>query len=282
MIPMPFLINTILIVLLVSVAVLIAFLIQLYPGKRCKSSKEKIPNVFYAHRGLWDIDIPENSMSAFANAVNKSFGIELDLQLTKDGEVVVFHDDDVKRMCGVDKKICDMLLSEVQELQLLGTEEKIPLLTQVLALVDGKVPLIIELKCRTFDVQPLCNATATILDNYKGIFCIESFNPFAISWFRKYRPAIIRGQLADAFLHRRETRSFMYFILHNMLLNIATEPDFIAYNTKNKNALAFRLVKLFHPTLVGWTIRSQEELNQNKNVFDRFIFEGFIPDTNKS
>ena len=251
-------------------------LVFIYPGKRSQKSREKIPDVFYSHRGLWDKDKPENSILSFSHAVECGYGIELDLQLTKDSQVVVFHDDNVKRMCGVDKNICDMTLNEVKDLLLLETGEKIPLFSEVLELVGGKVPLIIELKCATAAaVLPLCEKAFSILDSYEGVYCIESFNPLALLWCKKNRLVIIRGQLADAFLRKPETRSLMYFVLHNMLFNILTKPDFIAYNTQNKNALAFRLVKIFRPTTIGWTIRSQEEINHKH--FDRFIFERFVP-----
>lgn len=276
---MPYPYNLILPLILPSTFIFVLFLICIAPGKRSRKSKEFIPNVFYAHRGLWDDEKPENSMSAFANAVDKGFGIELDLHHTKDGNVIVFHDDDAKRMCGVDRNIRDMTLSEMQELRLLDTGEKVPLFSEVLALVDGKVPLIIELKAATVKIAyPLCESVAAILDGYNGVYCIESFNPLVLLWFKKHRPKIIRGQLADAFMRKPETRTFMYFAMHYMMFNLLTKPDFIAYNVQNTDALAFRYVRLFRPTTAGWTIRSQAELNKGKKIFDRFIFEGFIPE----
>lgn len=277
---MPYIsIDTILWTAAILLFATVLYLAAIYPGKRSRTSKKAIPNVFYAHRGLWDDEKPENSMPAFLNATEHGFGIEIDLHLTKDEYVVAFHDDDTKRMCGVDKDICDLTLSEIQQLRLLDTNENIPLLSEVLTLVDGKVPLIIELKCATVAMaRPLCERVAAILDNYDGIYCIESFNPLVLLWCKKNRPSIIRGQLADAFLRKCETCTPMYFVLQHMLFNILTKPDFIAYNAQNSNALAFRIIKLFRPTTIAWTIRTQDELNECKRVFDRFIFECFMPD----
>lgn len=273
------LINIAVVILCSFVFVALLFLLLMAPGRRSRRGKTQLPDVIYAHRGLFGGKVPENSLLAFTLAIAKGYGIELDVQLTRDGVAVVFHDDNAQRVCGADKNICDMTMPEVEQLRLSGSSEKIPLFTEVLSLVDGKVPLIIELKCpKASMAQPLCEAVSKILDSYGGGYCIESFNPIALIWYKKQRPDIIRGQLSDAFMRKRETRSAMYFVLHNMLFNIAARPDFIAYNIHGADTLAFRAVKsLYCPALVGWTIRSQKELDSAYAIFDRMIFEGFIP-----
>jgi len=273
--------DTFLYIIAALLFIFLLYLVAINPGKRSRGAKKIIPNVYYAHRGLWDKDKPENSFPAFKSAIENGFGIELDLQMTKDNHVVVFHDDDAKRMCGVDKMINSITLEEVQSLRLNNTDEKIPLLSDVLEQIGGRVPIIIEIKYASAkSVKPLCERVVALLDDYSGFYCMQSFNPLVLKWYKKHRPDIIRGQLTDAFMRKPDTQTIMYFALHYMVFNILTKPDYIAYNAKNADALPFRLVRLFRPTTIAWTIRSPEEIN--KKYFDRFIFECFVPDSNIS
>ena len=123
----------------------------------------------FAHRGLWNERAPENSLSAFELAARAGYGIELDIQLSKDEKVVVFHDTSLKRMCGVERKVCDLTLAELKTLTLGKTECRIPTLVEVLELIDGRVPLLIELKGEDLDTT-LCGHAAKILDEYRGVF----------------------------------------------------------------------------------------------------------------
>ena len=161
-----------------------------------------------AHRGFFDNanGIPENSMIAFERAIENSYIIELDVHLLKDGKIVVFHDDNLGRMTGVDKKIKDCTYEDIKNLRLLKTNEKIPLFEDVLRLVDGRVAILIELK---YDVKVglLEQKILPMLHKYTGKYAVQSFNPMTIMWFRKNAPQIIRGQLAIVFL-----KSKMYYI----------------------------------------------------------------------
>lgn len=142
-------------------------------------------NRYYAHRGFHDKEIPENSMKSFELAVKYDYGIELDVHLSKDEIPVVFHDHSLKRMCKIDKNINDLTYEELQVLRLKNSNETIPRLADVLKLVDGKVPLIVELKARAKDdFNLLSEKTAEVLDKYQGSYCIESFNPFVLFWFK--------------------------------------------------------------------------------------------------
>ena len=131
-----------------------------------------------AHRGFFDNKkgIPENSMLAFQRAIDNDYTIELDVHILKDGKVIVFHDDNLKRMTGEDKLIKDCDYEEIEKLRLLGTNQKIPLFEEVLSLVDGKVALLIELK---YDVKVgrLEKELIKILKNYKGKYAVQSFSP---------------------------------------------------------------------------------------------------------
>ena len=198
----------------------------------------------YAHRGLHGGDLPENSLPAFCAAVACGFGIELDVQLSADGEVMVFHDESLLRMTGVDSSLYAKTKEELSALRLAGTEEKIPTLREVLALVDGKVPLLVEIKS-DHAVLDVCAKTAEILDEYTGAYMIESFHPFAVNWFRKNRPHVVRGQLsANLFWHGKAALSL--FVVENMLFNFLARPDFIAYDYHYKNSYSFLLCRFFH------------------------------------
>ena len=158
-----------------------------------------MPKVYYAHRGLYDniSDAPENSLAAFQKAVDAGYGIELDVQMTADGKVVVVHDFNLKRISGVDKEIDQCTYEELQEYPIYGSDQRVPLFEDVLKAVDGKVPLIVELKYK--EGSKICEKAQEILNSYTGIYCIESFHPQVLVWYRKNYPHICRGQLSMNF-----------------------------------------------------------------------------------
>ncbi len=270
--------------LTVLIVLALLYLILIMPRISNKPDVSGLMGRFYAHRGLHKgKDIPENSLPAFSLAIEKGYGIELDIQLTKDQVPIVFHDDDLKRVCGLDKKISNLTFEELRKLTLYDSKERIPHLEEALKLVDGKVPLIIELKAsKAFDRENIISsAVSSYLDKYKGIYCVESFNPLVILWFKQNRPRVIRGQLVTnkTFRHTDFTNIFFNFILRNLLLNIFTKPDFIAYNYKFNHLITYNLCrKLYKPLTVAFTIQSQRDLDKNKDKFDLFIFDEFIPD----
>ena len=234
----------------------------------------------YAHRGFFDNNdgVPENSLAAFKYAVMGGFGIELDLQLTKDGQVVVFHDYSLKRMCGKDVKLSSLTLDELKSFNLLNTGYKIPTFVEVLKLVDGKVPLLIELKGESGDTS-LCPAVAEILDKYKGDYCVESFNPLLLRWFKNNRPNVVRGQLVTNLIKNKTPGNFFRNLaLSGMLTNCLSRPDFIAVDGKHLKSLSVLIcVNLFGTKLFVWTIRKKEHFDINKENGDFSIFEGFDP-----
>ena len=235
---------------------------------------------FYAHRGFHNLEegIPENSMKAFRLAVEKGYGIELDVQLSADGIPVVFHDNTLARMCGVDRRVRELTLAELKALSLGGTKEQIPTFQEFLEMVDGRVPLIVEIKMEKWDAR-IPAAANELLKEYKGPYCIESFHPGALVWYRKHRPDVFRGQLCTNFNKEHLNHSLPYFLLGKMLTNIAARPDFIAYNWKYRNDLSRRICcDLYHALPVAWTIRSRQELDECRKDFQLFIFEGFEPD----
>lgn len=236
-------------------------------------------NKYFAHRGLHNnAEPPENSYKAFCLAIENGYGIELDVHLTKDNIPVVFHDDTLRRMCGVDKKIKDLSLEELNQYTLKNTKERIPPLNTILELVNGRVPLVIEIKSSNH-LMSICSVTQALLDNYIGPYCIESFNPLVLVWYKRHRPSIIRGQLSTFLVKENDDNvKFLNFILQNLLLNFITKPDFIAYEHKYHKRLSYKICHLFYKTpTFAWTIRSEDDLIQSREFFDSFIFESILP-----
>ena len=230
----------------------------------------------FAHRGLHDMTrlIPENSLLAFAAAVGEGYGIELDVQLSKDGQVVVFHDDTLNRVCGIDGRVDAYDYEELKEFSLLGTMQHIPLLTEALELIGtGDGPLIVELKNGPRNGE-LCEKTYNILRQYPGDYCIESFNPLIVRWFMLNTPEIFRGLLAaekEEYMPRYSP--FMAKLLSNCTLRFLCKPDFIAYQngTRPKSVLKMREKGTL---LFAWTSR-KPDVDQAEN--DAVIFEGYRP-----
>ena len=250
------------------------------PGIHKKKKWQHHTGWDYVHRGLYDNEhgIPENSMAAFRRAVDKGYGIELDVHLTADNQLVVFHDDTLTRMCGMNKKISSFLYSDLMQLRLLGTEEGIPLFKDVLELIDGKVPLIIELKVDGSNQNLLCPLVWQLLSRYKGDYCIESFHPFVLQWFKRHEPQVVRGQLSCNFFKENPHCDIVLFLMSNLMTNFFTHPDFIAYKYLDlDNPAVIYNRKLFHIMTVVWTIPGKPTYDRFKNKVDVMIFEGFEP-----
>lgn len=266
-----------------SVSVLLAgtYLFASFPGIRKKKKCQPLMKWDYAHRGLHDKSkgIPENSLTAFRRAADHGYGMELDVRITSDDHLVIMHDPNVKRMCGLDKKVIDMTLDELRSLRLSGTDEKIPLFSEVLQVVDGRVPLIIEIKDETKNTYPhLCGLVWNELKNYKGIYCIESFHPGVVFWFKKNQPQVIRGQLSCRPEKNDAVNYFEFLMVTHLLSNCLTHPDFIAYCYRDVRIPAFLLnMHLFRPAIVLWTIPNRREYERFRRKADLLIFENFMP-----
>jgi len=232
--------------------------------------------VFYAHRGLYGNEhgIPENSLPAFRAAAEKGYGVELDVQLSSDGRVVVFHDDTLDRVCGVHGNVVDFPLADLQEMRLLHTEESIPLFTDVLAvLAQGAGPVIVELKSGRRNDE-LCKKTREILRGYSGVYCVESFDPGIVRWFLKNAPEVIRGQLAMPAEHYAAgTNPLLARLLAGCRFSFLNRPDFIAYQVGPRPARVLRK-RQKGVLLIGWTSHDYEkDAKENDGV----IFEYCAP-----
>lgn len=266
---------------LVVVAVAaILYLWAVMPRIIHRPDRSKLMGHDYAHRGLHDLTehTPENSMKAFVRAVNAGYGIELDVQLTKDRIPVVFHDADLKRVCNAEGKVRDYTYEELCRFTLCDSSERIPTMEECLKMVAGKVPLIIEIKAYE-KAKDVCVRADRLLAEYTGTYCVESFDPRVLLWYRVHRPGIVRGQLSCAFYRNAAGRSPVYFLLQHLLTDCIGRPDFIAYDHHHKENLSRRIAcNLFGALSVAWTIRSEKELAEAAGAFELFIFEGFIPE----
>lgn len=271
--------NLLLVMLICLAALPVLYFLMIMPRIVYKPDTSPFLEWLYAHRGLHNNEakVPENSLAAFQKAVEAGFGIELDVQVSRDGVPVVFHDFTLDRMCGVEGKVCDYSYEELRRFTLLGAGERIPAFSEVLKLVDGRTPLIVELKTERTDMS-VCRAVDRLCRHYKGLYCIESFNPLAVFWYRRHRREIVRGQLADAFIKEGEYVGTVSFLLQNLMFNWVGKPDFIAYNCKYPKMLSARLCKmLYRSKAAAWTIRSREELAEARKYYDMFIFDSFVP-----
>lgn len=239
----------------------------------------------YAHRGLHGDGIPENSLPAFARATERGFGIELDVQLSSDGVIMVFHDGTLIRMTGREGKLCEYTCAELQTMHLGDSGEVIPTFDQVLDTVGGRVPLLIELKGESAGGNAaLCETLAARLDTYAGDFCIESFNPMLLRWFKRNRPDIVRGQLVTNTLRERpEGNRTVNFLLAHLMTNVLSRPDFVSYDGRYAREWALRLnLRLFRAVPFVWTVRDKEYWRARHGQGICTIFEGFEPDQTKS
>ena len=269
----------VLITILIILAVLfILYLLMIMPRMINRADRTPFYGRHYAHRGLFDnnSDSPENSLAAFKKAVDAGYGIELDVQLSKDDKLVVFHDATLERMCGIKGNVWDYTLEELQQMKLLKSNETIPTFEQFLEVVDGKVPFILEFKLDRAQTK-VCKLANEVLKNYKGIYCIESFHPLALLWYRKNRPDVCRGQLCEEFFRSEKYKGkALYTILAFLPFNFLTKPDFIAYNHEHASNISRRICKLYGALQVCYTVKSVEEYKRAKEHFTLIIFDSCI------
>ena len=233
----------------------------------------------YAHRGLHSEGVPENSMAAFRAAVENGYGAELDVHLLADGTLAVIHDHSLARVAGVDVQVESLTAAELSRYRLQGTEEGIPMFSQVLELFKGKAPLIVELKATMDNYAALCQAACDMLRAYEGVFCVESFDPRCVAWFRKHCPEFVRGQLTENSLGNHKSHPFaLRFALTHQLENFLTMPDFVAYKYCDRRTLGnFLARKVWGLKGVSWTLKTPEEYRQAVKEGWIPIFEGFRP-----
>lgn len=266
---------TFLIILLIFVAL---YLYLIAPRMFQRADRTPFLDRHYAHRGLFDNDseAPENSLTAIRKAVEAGYGIEFDIQLSKDEQIVVFHDATLQRMCGVEGKVWEYTLEELKAFKLAGSKETIPTLEEVLKAVNGRVPLIIEYKLDRVQTR-VCELADQMLQQYHGPYCIECFHPLALMWYRKHRPTVMRGQLCEEhFRNPKFRQNPVYWIMSYLLPNVVTRPDFVAFNHRHAGNISRKVCRILGALSVAYTIKSNEEYRKVRKDFDLFIFDSFI------
>lgn len=232
---------------------------------------------YIAHRGLHCDLVPENSMPAFRLAVEKGLSIELDVRLTKDCRIVVFHDNDLMRMCGVEGRVFDYTYEQLSAFKLKNSDEKIPLLSEVLKTVDGKVPLLIELKGGA-PFGELESRVDHMMKKYKGEFAVQSFNPFSVMWFRFRSPKVTRGQLISKYRKNIDLEYIERFICAQPFIwRFISKPQFIAADLRSISLeTAFQAVDI-DADLLTWTGRGKE-LIETASQFSKTVIAEQFPD----
>ena len=257
-------------------ALIILYLFAISPRFTRQRDMRCYRHTMFAHRGYHCMEkgIPENSMAAFRAALNKGYGIEIDLHLTRDGQLVVFHDDTLERICGRPDIIENMTYEELKDCRLCGTAETIPAFDEVLSLVEGRVPLLIELKIPDSSVH-ICRETLRQLKHYQGPCLIQSFNTMGIRWFRLNAPHILRGQLSSNLTRDPLKEAWLLrFMVKHLLSNFLGRPDFISYNLNDLPIVNVWILKhIFHVPVAVWTLNTPDMLKKGSQYFDMQIFE---------
>lgn len=235
---------------------------------------------YIAHRGLHDINegVPENSLPAFKAACDKGLAIELDVRLTKDGRVVVIHDMSLYKSCGVDANVSDFTYNQLCAFNLENTNQKIPLLSQVLKLVNGKVPLLIEIK-DGYGFGVLEKRTYKLLEKYKGEFAVQSFNPLSLLWFRLFAPDVKRGQLISKFKRKVTLQYFLRLVSASVIVwKLISKPDLIACDLRTVSlGTAFQAYDI-NADFITWTADSKELIETAAQFSKSVICENFPKD----
>ena len=231
-----------------------------------------------AHRGLHNKERPENSLGAFQAAAEHGYPIELDVRLSKDHEIMVFHDDDLSRATDINEPFENLSFSELKKIKLFNTNEKIPAFIEVLECVDGKVPLMIEVKSSKKN-KILAYKLCEILSNYKGNFAIKSFDPLVLSVIRKIKPEYLRGQLSKKWVKNNDDNvgPLKRFILRNYLLNSLSVPDFYSYHIADLPDKKISRFKRKNMVVIGWTAKNLQDYEKAKLYCDNVVFENFTP-----
>lgn len=257
------------------------------PARKSRAVVSRMNGIKFAHRGLYDNSrVPENSLAAFRKAVEAGYAVEMDVRLTKDGRVVVFHDDTLTRMCGISGRVADMTLKELESMRLLGTTETIPTFAEFLDTIQGKVPILIEFKTGIpgVEARSICEKVEVILQTYEGPYFIESFDYLVLEWFRKHHPEVVRGQLAMGLqcyvpamgkvaaemVSMRKRK-----MLTHLLYNYRGRPHFIAYRWQDVGFMV-RLNQFLGARILCWTVTTRADGDHLLSRFDGIIFEKFL------
>ncbi len=259
----------------VVLSAVLLYLFLIFPSVKGKLHPE-FTSCPIAHRGIHGDFCPENSLAAFSNALMASVPVEFDVRLTGDGIPVVFHDKDLCRMCGVKGRVSSVTFDELRKYQLSESSERIPTLAQVLETVDGRIPLLIEIKGE--DRSDVASYVAETLKEYKGAVAVESFNPYHLMRFRRKMPHIPLGILSGRKIGKTPFTVFFGTLAMHMLMNFLFRPDFIAFRYTDRLPFGVKLCRRLGVPIIGWTFYGKESCLSEGLAFDGHICDGFCED----
>lgn len=235
----------------------------------------------FAHRGLHDADrgIPENSLAAFDRAIERGYGIELDVRMTRDGDVIVFHDPNLDRMTDVRGQIARMSWQQLRQIRLKGSRETLQTLHDVLLHVRGRVPVLIEVKATENRFLPACFAVRRALEGYRGSAAVMSFHPGVPAWFAEHAPRIVRGLV----MTENEGWAFSPYDLRKrlrrQLLMWKAKPHFLAFDIRRLPSPFTAAARERGFKVLTWTVRGDAAHALAGRCADQVIFEGDLPAT---
>ena len=240
-----------------------------------------LTSVPMAHRGLHDVaqGIIENSTSAFSAAIEAGYGMECDVQVSADGEPVVFHDAKLDRLTEQTGPLGNRSAAEIGAISLTGSSDRIQTLGELLEQIDGRTPLLVEIKKNESKPGAIEERTRDLLKSYKGPAAVMSFNPDSMGWFAANAPDIPRGQLSTAFKtgggsHRPALQRFM---ARHLLVNAISKPHFIGYDINHLPSPATSFLRRRGMPILTWTVRTNINRDVASKYADNIIFEGFRP-----
>ncbi len=236
-----------------------------------------------AHRGLHDrsAGVIENTPTAFGRALACGYAIELDVQITRDGQAVVFHDETLDRLTRAQGPVRAQSLAALQRVAFRDCADRMQSVPQLFEQIDGRVPLIIEIKSLWDGDVTLAQHVARLAHNYKGPVALMSFDPHHVHAVGKQTPRVARGIVANRFDSADEVRAMSMakrLYLRHMLHVLSSRPHFVSYDCKALPAIApLFLKRLFAIRLITWTVRSPESAAHVLQWAEQITFEGFRP-----
>lgn len=228
-----------------------------------------------AHRGLHSEGVPENTLAAFGAAIDAGLPIELDVQLTADDAMVVYHDADLQRLSERPERVRDVTVEQLRDMRVRGSDQHPPSLAETLDFVNGRVPILLEIKAGE-QRYLRASATGAALRGYRGPVAVQSFDPYIVGWFHRNAPEIVRGQLAGSLADVRSISWGTRLLLQNLAFATVSRPHYVGYEFASTSKARSWLIRKRWPLLL-WTVAAHEDMGRALALGDNVIFEGFEP-----
>lgn len=245
------------------------------PARAVRPAPSWLLDVPFAHRGLHDDGIPENSLPAFEAAVAAGYPVELDVALSRDGAPVLVHDATLERVAGIDRRVDELTADELAAVGLGGTDIGVPTLPEALAVLT-EVPAMIEVKQLRPVAGRLERVVAGVLDEHPGPVCVASFNPSTLRWFRRHRSRTVRVLTASPYIEVRLPRVLIRRLAELRDLP-SVEPAAVSYDLAALPATPTDRWRDAGGALIAWTVTDEEGLARAQRVADNHIFEHVRP-----